>query len=191
MQERLSNSCRQISSMVEELADKHGETLIQIGRQLTEVFTRGGQLVLAGNGPLLAVAQQTATAFSNRLSFERPPLPAVALGGDPILTAALLADQQPQEILSREYRIHSEREHMLIIFCSENPSPQISHLIEQIESSRTLVLIGPGENEDVAKRGQATLSLKLAGESPARIAELGLICGHLICELVEGELFGV
>ncbi len=191
MHERLTNSCRQLSSMVGELADQHGEALIQIGHQLSEIFTRGGQLILAGNGPLQAVAQQTATAFAHRLGFERPPLPAVALGGDPIFIAALLADQQPQEILAREYRIHSEREHMLVIFCSENPSPQISHLIAQIEDTRSLVLIGPAGKEVVAKEGQPPLSLNLPGESPARLIELGLVCGHLICELVEGELFGV
>jgi D-sedoheptulose 7-phosphate isomerase len=190
MQERLSNSCRQISSLVDELADKHGDTLIQIGHQLAEIFTRGGQLILAGNGPLQAVAQQMATAFSHRLGFERPPLPAIALGGDSILTAALLADQQPREILAREYRIHSEREHMLLIFCNGTPSPQIGHLIEQIEDGRSLVLIGPADKEGFAKELRA-LSLELPGESPARLAELGQICGHLICELVEGELFGV
>ncbi len=191
MQERLSNSCRQLSTMVDKLAVEHGETLIRVGRQLAEIFTRGGQLILAGNGPLQAVAQQTATAFSHRLGFERPPLPAVALGGDPIFTAALLADQQPQEILAREYRMHSEREHMLLIFGNENPSLQISHLIEQIEDTRSLVLIGPVDKDGPTQAGQAALSLKLPGESPARLAELGLVCGHLICELVEGELFGV
>lgn len=191
MQERLSNSCHQINSMVAELAATQGETLMDISHQMAEIFARGGQLILAGNGPLQAVAQQTATAFSHRLGFERPPLPAVSLGTDPVFTAALLADQQPQEILTREYRIHSEREHMLLIFCSENPSPQISHLIDQIEGSRSLVLIGPPDKTGVRKERYSTLSLKLQGDSPARLAELGLICGHLICELVEGELFGV
>lgn len=191
MQERLSNSCQQISTLIDALADKQGETLIQIGHQLCGIFTRGGQLVLAGDGPLQAIAQQTATAFSHRLGFERPPLPAVALGGDPIFTAALLADQKPQEILAREYRVHSEREHMLLIFCSEKPSTQITHLIEQIEDTRSLVLIGPTFGEGATKRGLPALRLKLPGESPARLAELGLVCGHLICELVEGELFGV
>ena len=190
MQDRLSNSCRQLSSMVDQLTDTHGETLIQIGHQLVEIFTRGGQLVLVGNGPLQAIAQQIATAFSHRLGFERPPLPAVALGSNPIFSSALLADHRQQEILTREYRIYSEREHMLLIFCGENPSPQISHLLEQIEDTRALVLIGPAD-KDREKKAQPALRLKLSGESPARLAELGLICGHLICELVEGELFGV
>jgi len=191
MQERLFNSCHQLSSIVNDLADTHAKTLIDISHQLAEIFTRGGQLILAGNGPLQAVAQQTATAFSHRLGFERPPLPAVALGGHPIFTAALLADQQPQEILSREYRIYSDREHMLLIFCNEKPSPQICHLIEQIEDTRALVLIGPENKLCNADEDQPILNLKLPGESPARLAELGLICGHLLCELVEGELFGV
>ena len=191
MQERLANSCRQISSTTDELAEKQGEILIQIGHQLAELFTRGGQLVIAGNGPLQAVAQQMATAFSHRLGFERPPLPAVALGGNQFLTAALLADQQPQEILAREYRTHSEREHMLLVFYNGEHSPQIRHLIDQFEDTRSLVLIGPASKESTTKESQAAFSVKLPGDSPARLIELALICGHLICELVEGELFGV
>ncbi len=191
MQERLTRSCQRISSLVAELADKQGESLIRIGHDLADIFTRGGQLILAGNGPLQAVAQQTATAFSHHLGFERPPLPAISLGCDPIFTAALLADRQPHEILAREYRLHNEREHMLLIFCTQQPSPQISHLLEQIEDSRCLVIIGPENSPAINRDRQPELGLRLPGDSPARLAELGLICGHLLCELVEGELFGV
>jgi hypothetical protein len=80
---------------------------------------------------------------------------------------------------------------MLLIFNSELPSPQINYLVEQIEEHRALVMIGPQHNEDLAKPHQPALTLTLSAESPARLAELSLICGHLICELVEGELFGV
>ncbi len=191
MQERLSNSCHQISSLVSELTDKHGDTLIKIGHELAETFNRGGQLILAGDGALQAIAQQTATAFSHRLGFERPPLPALALGGDPIFTAALLADHKPQEILAREYRTHSEREHIILIFCSKKQSPQIRHLTEQIEDNSALILIGPTDREGLAQEAQQVLNLNFPEESPARLAEIGLICGHLLCELVEGELFGV
>ena len=191
MQERLSNSCRQISSLVGELTDNHGDTLIKIGHELAETFNRGGQLILAGDGALQAIAQQTATAFSHRLGFERPPLPALALGGDPIFTAALLADHKPQEILAREYRTHSEREHIVLIFCSKKQSPQIRHLKEQIEDNSSLILIGPTDQEGPTQQAQQVLNLNFPVESPARLAEIGLICGHLLCELVEGELFGV
>ncbi|WP_020677225.1 hypothetical protein [Geopsychrobacter electrodiphilus] len=191
MQDRLLNNCRIINSQIDDLAAKQGGTLIQISQQLAKIFARGGQLILAGNGPLQAVAQQLAIAFAHRLSFERPPLPAFALGVNPAFTAALLADQQPHEILGREYRSHSGNEHMLLIFNSEKPSPQISYLIEQIEENRILVLVGPEHNEGLAEGHPLALTLNLPGDSPARLAELALICGHLICELVEGELFGV
>ncbi len=191
MQERLTRSCHLISSLVDELASKQGDTLIRIGHELAEIFTRGGQLILAGNGSLQAVAQQTASAFSHRLGFERPPLPAVALGGNSTFTAALLADHQPHEILAREYRTHNEREHMLLVFSAHQDSPQISHLLEQIEDSRSLVMIGPEKTSDKTNERQHELNIKLPGDSPARLAELSLICGHLLCELVEGELFGV
>lgn len=191
MQERLAKNCLELSSRIEQLGEVQGEALIGIARELAEIFTRGGQLVLAGQGPLQAVAQQLATAFSHRLGFERPPLPAVALGCDPVFTAALLADQQEQDLLAREYRSHAERDHMLLLFCTSQPSPQIRQLVAQIEDGRSLVVIGPEQNETLNGERSPSLSLTLTDDAPARLAELSLICGHLICELVEGELFGV
>jgi D-sedoheptulose 7-phosphate isomerase len=191
MQERLINNCRRISTQVEFLAKTQDETLIAIARELTEIFTRGGQLILAGQGPLQAVAQQLATAFSHRLGFERPPLPAVALGGDPVFTAALLADQQEQDLLAREYRSYAERDHMLLLFCTGQPSAQVRQLISQFEEGRALALIGPEKNEAATSEHKSALNLRLPEDSSSRLAELCLICGHLLCELVEGELFGV
>lgn len=191
MRDRLSSNGQQLCTMVKDLTDQQGDVLSDIGRELAGIFTRGGQLIIAGNGPLQAVAQQIATAFSHRLGFDRPPLPAVSLGCDPVFTAALLADQQPQEILAREYRSLCERDHMLLLFCTKQPSSQIRQLIEQIEDSRSLVIIGPEKNEDISNERRPSLRLNLPGDSPARLAELCLISGHLLCELVESELFGV
>lgn len=190
MQERLAHSCHQLSTLVAELAKTQGETLIRAGHKLAEIFTRGGQLILAGDGPLQTAVQSTAVAFSHRLGFERPPLPAIALGGDPILTAALLADQQPHEILAREYRTYNEREHMLLLFCTATPSVQIRHLIEQLDETRTLVMAVP-ENSPLDLGQQPALKLSLPECPPARYLEITQFCGHLLCELVESELFGV
>lgn len=191
MQERLSKSCQHISTQVALLAQTQGDALTGIARELTEIFTRGGQLILAGQGSLHAVAQQLATAFSHRLGFERPPLPAIALGNNPAFAAALLADAQEQDLLAREYRSYAERDHMLLLFCSGQPSPQVRQLVTQFEEGRTLAVIGPEKNDALAAVRKPTLNLALAENAPARLAELSLICGHLLCELVEGELFGV
>jgi len=191
MQDRLSTNCQKICNQVNQLAATQGETLLMIAQQLSEVFANGGLLILAGSGPLQAVAQQTALAFSHRLGFERPPLPAIALGNNPLFTTALLAEEKAQEALSREYRSFCEQEHMLLIFSSQQPSPQIADLLSQIEDQRTLVNIGPNTKNGWLKDQQPSLNITLDQASPARLSELGLICGHLICELVEGELFGV
>lgn len=191
MQERLTKSCQLISAQTALLAESQGTTLISIARELAEIFTRGGQLILAGQGPLQAVAQQLATAFSHQLGFERPPLPAIVLGTDPVFTAALIAVQQEQDLLAREYRCYSESDHMLLIFSASQASAQIRQLISHFEEGRSLVVIGADKSEAMSAERRPSHNLVLPADSPARLAELGLICGHLLCELVEGELFGV
>lgn len=191
MKNRLRSTCQQITDLVSELTTLQDENLVRAGHELAEIFNRGGQLILAGQGPLQAVAQQTAVAFSHRLGFQRPPLPAIALGADPVYNAMLLADHQPYEALSREYRAQAERDHMLLLFCTDPSADQIQKLIAQIDENRTLVMVSPNGRKDENSQRRPNLTIELPADDDARLTELGLICGHLLCELVEGDLFGV
>lgn len=190
MLDSLATRCHQFSSLVVDFQEKQQDGLIRLGHRMTENFTRGGRLICAGQGLFQTVAQHMATCFAHQLAFERPLLPAVALG-NPLMISALLASSQPHECLAREYRLYRGDDHLLVIFCTAQPSVEIRQLAEQIEECQNLVIIGPEGAGKLLLNAAGVQQILLPGDSFAPLVELALLSTHLLCELVEGELFGV
>lgn len=190
MLDSLETRCHQLSLLVAEFQEKQQDGLIRLGHRMTENFTRGGRLICAGQGLFQTVAQHMATCFVHQLDFERPLLPAVALG-NPLMISALLASGQTHECLAREYRLYRGEDHLLVIFCTAQPSAEIKQLAEQVEDRQNLVIIGPEGANKFLSNVAGVQQVLLPGDSFAPLIELALLTTHLLCELVEGELFGV
>lgn len=190
MLDSLATRCHQRSLLVAEFQEKQQDALIRLGQRMTENFTQGGRLICAGQGLFQTVAHHMATCFIHQLDFERPLLPAVALG-HPLMMSALLASGQAHECLAREYRLYRGEDHLLVIFCTAQPSAEIKRLAEQIEDRQNLVIIGPEGANKLLSNAAGLQQVLLPGDSFAPLIELALLSSHLLCELVEGELFGV
>lgn len=190
MSEPFEARCQQRSLLLAEFQDKRQDVLIRLGHRITANFTQGGRLLCAGQGLFHTVAQHMATCFAHQLDFERPLLPAVALG-NPSMISALLASRQPHECLAREYRLYRGEAHLLIIFCTAQPSAEVKQLAEQIEDRQNLIIIGPEGANKFLSNTASVQQVLLPGGSLASLLELALLSAHLLCELVEGELFGV
>lgn len=187
--ERIARSIREITQMIEALPSQ-GEELAAFALRLVEVFTQGRRLLLIGSGPLGAVADLVATRFLHRLSLERPSLPALSLCRDPVLAAALARDGQSAQYLARQLRAATVGGDIVLAFADGGRDEAI---LEALAAARqldcTTALVTPGRDESGGENPDFLFRLEC--ETPARLAEGSLLFGHLLCELVEGELFGI
>lgn len=187
--ERVARSIREITQMIE-VFPAQGDKLAAFSLRLVEVFNQGGRLLLLGSGALGAIADLVATRFLHRLSLERPSLPAISFSHDPILAAALARDGQSNQYLARQLRAATVGGDIVLAFGDGGRDEAV---LEALAAARQLgcmtALVTPPK-EDVGGEPPDFL-FRLECESPARIAEGSLLFGHLLCELVEGELFGI
>lgn len=187
--ERIARSIREISQMIEALPSQR-EELCAFSLRLVEVFTQGGRLLLFGSGSLGAVADLVATRFLHRLSLERPSLPAVSLCRDSALAAALARDGQSAHYFARQLRAATAGGDIVLAFGDGGRDEAVR---EALAAARqldcTTALVTPGREETGGDSPDFHFSLEC--ETPARLAEGALVFGHLLCELVEGELFGI
>ena len=191
MDQRISVICRQTVELCEKFCREQNNQLILLVQQLGTLFAEGGQLLLAGNGPLQPIAQQLAGQFSFRLGFDRPVLPAICLGSDSILSSQMVAAGQYEQYLVRHYRALNSRDHLLLLLNDGSvAAPFIQLRDDVIESEQPVMLIsGVGQN-DPLHSSDIGLCLDLATKVVPRQIELAQFAGHLLCELVEAELFG-
>lgn len=191
MNERIPKTGTEIARLVEKFNTDNTEKLQTLVTQLVSTFTGGGRLLVAGSGNLQPIAQMTASHFTNRLGFDRPSLPAIALGADPTLAASLARSNQQHLLLARHYRSLGSNTHLLLLFSDGAADPQLAELVRIAKDEQPLAILAPHKNLDTELAESTNLQLLVDTQSPARLLEMSMFCGNLLCELVEAELFGV
>lgn len=191
MNQQISAACQQTVALHEKFCSEQNDQLVALARRLGALFAEEGQLMLAGHGHMHAVAHMMASQFAFRLDFDRPALPAVCLGSDPLLNTRMIADGQFEQHLVRHYRAINSQNHLLLVLSDGSAAPELKALLEEVlENDQPVVLISSYCRKDPLFGDDLDVCLDLATESIPRMQELAQFAGHLLCELVEKELFG-
>jgi D-sedoheptulose 7-phosphate isomerase len=156
---------------------------------IAETFRFGGRLLLCGNGGSAADCQHMAAEFVGRLSKDitRPGLPAIALTTDTSFLTAYANDVSFDGIFERQVEAIGKPGDVLIGISTSGNSVNVLRAVAAAQSAgiHTIVLTGPGGELPAA----AELSIAVPSTDTQHIQESHLAIEHLICELVERELF--
>ncbi|PLX97320.1 MAG: hypothetical protein C0622_13180 [Desulfuromonas sp.] len=190
MNQQILTVCNQAVVLLERFCHDQNAQLERLAKRIAAEFTEGGQLLIAANGCLQSVAQLMASQFAYRLSFERPALPAICLGNDPLLVGRMNADGREAQILTRHYRaLSSERHIVLLLNDGSDPAPLAALRDDALDNGQQVALITFDPAKDPLVGSDIELCLDLGTASVPRMLEVAQFAGHLLCELVECELF--
>jgi D-sedoheptulose 7-phosphate isomerase len=152
-------------------------------------FRAGGKLLLCGNGGSAADCQHLAAEFTSRLSadFVRPALPAIALTTDTSFLTAYANDFDFEGIFARQIEALGRSGDVLLGISTSGNSANVVAAVERAKSMnlRTIVLTGAGGR----LKNLADVAIRIPSESTQHIQEAHLAVEHLLCHLVERELF--
>ncbi len=191
MNQHIDAVCRQVNSLHNQFCQDQGPALSALATRLAALFAEGGQLLVAGHGALVPVAHMLATQFTYKLDFDRPALPALCLGSDPLLAAQMQVNGQGEQLLLRHYRAINSEEHLVLIFSDGTSAPELSALIEDVrDNDQPVFLLSGNSAADPLLQEDLDAALDLGNSSTPRLIEIAQFAGHLLCELVEKELFG-
>jgi D-sedoheptulose 7-phosphate isomerase len=164
--------------------------LADFAAHLTATFQNGGRLFIVGSGPFAAIAGLLGQQFLYRQTLERPPLPAMALTHDAGLATFLAADDQESQLFSRQLRgLAGDQDTVLLLagtsICAAGREALAT--ARQIGCRTALICAEHTELPDPLPE----LLLLLPTDNLPRLLEGCLFAGHLLCAMVEGELFGI
>jgi len=151
---------------------------------ICDSLSKGGQLLIAGNGGSAADAQHIVAELTGRFLRERRPLRAIALHGNSSTLTAVANDYGFNEIFSRELAAHARSEDIFLAISTSGNSGNILRAIETAREKKMVVIGLTGESGGKMK-GFCDLCLCVPSNSTARIQEMHIVIGHAICELVE------
>lgn len=154
-----------------------------------EAYRRGNKTLLAGNGGSAADAQHIAAELVGRYGFDRPSIPSLALTTDTSNLTAIGNDYGYDKVFSRQLEgMGAEGD----VFFGISTSGNSENVLNAFESAKakgiiTVALVG----KDGGKMAQmADIAIVVPSNATPRIQESHILIGHIICDVIEKELFG-
>lgn len=164
------------------------ELVLEAGRKIAISITKGGKLLLCGNGGSAADAQHVAAEFVNRFVLERPPLPALALTTDSSILTSIGNDYSYEEVFSKQVQALGAKGDVLLAISTSGSSPNVLKAIEAAKA-KGIYIIGLTGKDGGKMNGMCDLHLNVQARATAHVQEVHLAIEHLICHLVDYFMF--
>jgi D-sedoheptulose 7-phosphate isomerase len=177
--------------------DEHAAVL-QATRGLAEPFAKlvgvaatairgGGKILLFGNGGSAADAQHLATELTIRYVKNRAPIAALALTTDSSALTAAGNDLGFEQVFARQLRALGKPGDLALGISTSGTSRNVVMALEAAREMRIVAAAMTGADPS-ALRGLADPLLMVPSRTTARIQEMHITLGQMLCGALEREL---
>lgn len=147
------------------------------------------KVLFCGNGGSAADAQHLAAELSGRYYLDRKPLDAEALHVNTSYLTATANDFGFEQVYSRLIEAKGRRGDVLVALSTSGNSANVVLALRQARQ-QGLITIGftgqnPSQMDDLCD-----VLINIPSTDTPRIQEMHILLGHIICEIVEHEMFG-
>ncbi len=190
MNKIMSRELKESAKTIEALSAA-SESIAEAARTVIAAYKRGKKVLLIGNGGSAADAQHIAAELAGRFKFDRPGLPAIALTTDTSVLTALANDYGYENVFSRQVEALGSEKDVLIAITTSGASPNIIKAVKAARAKGVTVISMTGARSDHSElTGMSQVTIEVPSGNTPRIQEGHTTIGHIICLLVEENLFG-
>ena len=153
-----------------------------------ESLRAGGKVMFAGNGGSAADAQHWAGELVSRFYYDRPGLAAIALTTDSSILTAIGNDYGYDYTFARQVEALGRAGDVLVAISTSGNSPNVLRAAEAARARGMRVLAFTGRRGG-ALAPLADIAFRMPSDETPRIQEGHEFIGHLLCALIESEMF--
>lgn len=189
MKKEIESSLNESINIRAELLSGSVEPVIQIANILVEAFKTGHSLYLMGNGGSAADAQHIAGELVGRFKKDRKPLPALALTTDTSVLTAIANDFGYDLCFERQVEAFVKNGDVVFGLSTSGNSVSIINaiILAKKKGAKTIAFTGKGGGR---LKDHVDVCLEIPSTDTARIQECHITIGHILCSIVEKEIFG-
>ena len=161
----------------------------QISNEIIRTYQNKKKVVLFGNGGSAADAQHIAAEFVGKFYKDRDSLPALAFHTNTSVVTATANDYGYEYIFERQVSSFVDIGDVVIGLSTSGNSPNVIKGLEKANDKGAITVGFTGSKQNQIER-IVDYCVKIPSTDTPRIQEGHITVGHIICYLVEKELFG-
>ena len=146
------------------------------------------KILWCGNGGSAADCQHLAAELSGRFYYDRPPLRSEALHCNTSYLTAVANDYSYDVIFSRMIKAMGDEGDIIVGISTSGNSKNIILALEEAKE-RGMIRISFTGNGGGEMKSKSDYTLDIPSSDTPRVQECHIMVGHILCELVESEIF--
>ncbi len=172
-----------------EVQETRIEVIAQIAELIVDAYRQGNKVVWFGNGGSAADAQHLSCELVSRFYLERKALASIALTTNTSELTAIANDSDFNQVFARQVEALVNPGDIVIGISTSGSSPNVIAGIKKAKHLGATTIAFTGASGGKLK-GNVDFLLDVPSEITPHIQESHIMIGHIICYLVEKELFG-
>jgi D-sedoheptulose 7-phosphate isomerase len=171
-------------NLIQKVIDTLSSDIETACKMMVSTLKSGNKVLLAGNGGSAADAQHIAAELSGRFVKERRALPGIALTVDTSALTSIANDYGYEHVFSRQLEAFAQSGDLFIGISTSGNSQGILNAFETASKigCKTLGLSGRNGGK---MNGLCNLNIIVPSEVTARIQEMHILIGHILCKAVD------
>jgi D-sedoheptulose 7-phosphate isomerase len=171
-----------------EFFGENKERIAQTAEVIAHGLRNGRKMMFFGNGGSAADSQHLAAEMVGRFGPERSALAAIALSTDTSILTAVGNDYGYEKVFARQIEALGQAGDIAIGISTSGNSPSVLEALD-VARSKGLYTVGFTGESGGKMNGRAETLFRVPSRQTPRIQETHILLGHVICELVDRELF--
>ena len=163
------------------------ESIAETAILLIKCLKNNGTIFWCGNGGSASDSQHLAGELIGRFIGDRKPLKSIALNADSAVMTCIVNDYGYEHIFSRQVEGLGSKNDVLVGISTSGNSQNILNALN-VANKKDMITVGllgkgGGDASNLVKQ-----SVIVPSRSTARIQEMHILIGHILCDLIEEGL---
>lgn len=178
---------RGLRDLVDNVSEYLEYQLPPIANVMSQCLRNGGLVMWCGNGGSAADSQHLAAELVGRFNRSRKALRSVSLASDTSVLTCISNDFSYENVFSRQVEALASPGDVLVALSTSGQSANIQRALIAANQcgATTIGILG---RDGGSALGLATHKFLIQSNSTARIQEVQILVGHIICDLIEIQL---
>jgi D-sedoheptulose 7-phosphate isomerase len=182
------NQLNASADLKRKLIESQADVMAKIASAIVEAFRKGRRVYWCGNGGSFTDAHHIVGELVGKYGYDRPPLPSFVLGAGVASLTAIANDYGYDHIFSREVKAVAEKGDVVVGLSTSGNSKNVCDALEAARAKGATTIGFAGEKK--ARIDEVSdMVLHVPSTLTPRIQECHITVGHVICDVVEKELF--
>ena len=185
----IRNAVAESIKLKEAFFSANEELIANVGREICLALENGNKVLLYGNGGSAADAQHIAAELVGRFMRERRSLPAIALTTDTSILTAIGNDYGFDQIFARQVRALGQKGDIAVAISTSGNSVNVL-VATDVAREMGMITVGLTGRDGGKLESRVQYHLNVPHKLSARIQEVHMMIGHILCELVDENVKG-